>query len=224
MSIATPTRPHQDNVLMAFTTEQVARLAGITQDRLRYWEKSDVFEPTYVEKRESGPFRRIYSFQDLVNLRAIAELRVRHNVPLNEVRNVSAYLRDYRDTPWSRLAVRVYGRRLVFRDPRTGAWMAATPKGQLTFELELAVVREASERDARRLMRRAPDHYGKLSKSRNVMSNQWVISGTRIPVSAILSFHGAGYTNAEVLEEYPTLVEADIDAAIAFEEHPQASA
>lgn len=224
MSASLHTQSHQDNVLMAFTSEQMARLAGITQGRLRYWEKSDVFEPTYIEKRESGPFRRIYSFQDLVNLRAIAELRVQHKIPLHEVRNVTAYLRDYRDTPWSRLAVRVYGRHLVFRDPKTGTWMTANPKGQLTFEMEFAAVREASERDARQLMRRTPDHYGKLSRKRNVMSNQWVISGTRIPVSAILSFHEDGYTKAEILEEYPTLVEADVDAAITFEEQTHASA
>lgn len=159
-----------------------------------------------------------------MNLRAIARLRTAFNVPLDELHSVTLYLRDYSDVAWSRLAVRVYGHHLVFRDPATNKWMAAAPAGQLSLELEFADVREESEREARRLMRRSSEHYGKVSRNRNVMSRQWVISGTRIPVSAILSFHEEGYTKADILKEYATLVEADIDAAIAFEEQAQETA
>ena len=224
MSSTTPIHLHQDGILMAFTAEQVSRLSGISPDRLRYWEKTETFEPFYVEQRKSGPFRKIYSFQDLVNLRAIARLRTSFGVPLKELRNVTAYLRNHRDTPWSRLAVRVYGRHLVFRDPMTNQWMVADPTGQLSFELEFADIREESEQEARKLMRRSPAHYGQVTKNRNVMSNQWVVAGTRIPVAAVVSFHREGYSKEQILAEYPTLVGEDIDAAIKFEEQTEATA
>lgn len=218
------TQSHHDNVLMAFTTDQVARLAGISRGRLRYWEQTGTFEPTYVEAPYSGPYRRIYSFQDLVNLRAMARLRVEFDVELEELRNVTAYLRDHRGTPWSKLAVRVYDTRLVFRDPKTGQWMSAKPAGQLVFEMEFVDVRNESERVARRLMRRSEDQYGQISRNRNVMSNRHVFAGTRIPVETVLGFLRAGYGRDEILDQYPTLVEVDIDAALAFEEQHAATA
>lgn len=216
--------PHHDNVLMAFTTDQVARLAGISRSRLRYWEQTGTFQPTYVETHDAGPFRRIYSFQDLVNLRAMARLRLDFGVELHELRNVTKYLKDHQDIPWSKLAVRVYGKHLVFRDPESGEWMSANPIGQLTFELAFLDVRNDSERDARKLMRRSEEHYGEITRNRNVMSNRWVFAGTRIPVDAVLGFLHKGYDPGHVLTEYPALVPADIDAALAFEEHQVATA
>ncbi len=221
MSIVIRKQPHDDKIVMAFTAEQMARLSGILPGRLRYWEESGAFAPSYIEERSTGPFRRIYSFQDLVSLRAIARLRLSFGVSLKELRNVTDYLRDHGDVPWSRLAVRVYGRHLVFRDPDTCQWMAADPAGQFVFELEFADVREESEREAREFMKRSPVHHGKVTRSRNVMSNEWVLSGTRIPVAAVISFHHAGYTKDQILAEYPTLVAEDIAAAIAFEEQDQ---
>jgi len=215
--------PHRDSVTMAFTTDQVARLAGISRGRLRYWERTGTFEPTYVEARDSGPYRRIYSFQDLVNLRAIARLRVDFDVPLSELRSVTRYLREHRDSPWSELAVRVYGNHLVFRDPASGQWMTADPMGQLTFELAFEDVRNESERDARRLLNRSPEQHGQIKRNRNVMSNRWVFAGTRIPVYAVLDFHHAGYDRTRILAEYPTLSSEDIDAALVFAERHAAA-
>jgi len=209
---------HPKNLLMAFTAEQVARLSGISRGRLRYWEQTGTFQPTYVETHEDGPYRRIYSFQDLVNLRAMAKLRLDFDVELQELRNVTAYLKDHQNIPWSRLAVRVYGKHLVFRDPETGQWMSANPMGQLTFELEFEDVRNESERDARRLMERPAAHYGQIIRNRNVMSNQWVFEGTRIPVNAVLAYLHKGYDPDHILAEYPSLVSEDIDAAMVFEE------
>lgn len=215
---------HRDNVLMAFTADQVAGLSGMSRGRLRYWEQTGTFQPTYVETHETGPYRRIYSFRDLVNLRAMARLRLEFDVELQELRNVTTYLKKHRDVPWSELAVRVYGKHLVFRDPETGQWMSAKPVGQLVFELAFADVRNESEREARRLMRRSEDQYGEISRNRNVMSNRWVFAGTRIPVDAVLAFHHKGYDRSHILAEYPSLVNEDINAALAFKEQHAAIA
>lgn len=218
MSDSMPGVTQRDNVLMAFTTDQVSRLAGISRRRLRYWEETGTFQPEYVQTRASGPYRRIYSFEDLVNLRAIARLRVQFDVELGELRRVTTYLQNHPDTPWSELAVRVYDTHLVFRDPATGEWMTASPLGQLVFELAFEDVRNESEVDARRLMERSPEQYGRIVRSRNIMSNRWVFEGTRIPVDVVTAFLERGYTRTEILAEYPTLVHEDLDAALAFRE------
>ena len=42
------------------------------------------------------------------------------------------------------------------------------------------------------------------------------IKGTRIPVSIVLDYLRAGESRAEILRQYPTLEEADIDAALGY--------
>jgi uncharacterized protein (DUF433 family) len=45
-----------------------------------------------------------------------------------------------------------------------------------------------------------------------------VIKGTRVPTSAIWSFHVAGYDTEAIIAEYPTLEPADVEAAVAHEQ------
>ena len=49
-----------------------------------------------------------------------------------------------------------------------------------------------------------------------VMVGKPVIKGTRIPVYLILELLGSGMTEKEVLDEYPTLKEEDIKAAVLY--------
>lgn len=44
-----------------------------------------------------------------------------------------------------------------------------------------------------------------------------VIQGTRVPSSAIWSFHAAGYSTASILKEYPHLTREDVEGAISSE-------
>ena len=206
--------PAQRNVIMAFTADQIAQLSGITVDRLRYWEKTEAFIAEHVRKILPGPFSRIYSFQDLVNLRVMADLRKNHGIDLQHLRGISHYIANYPDYPWSSLALRVYGTHLEFRDPATQRWMAADPLGQYTMELEFESVSRQAEQDARDAMRRGMDQQGVIVRNRNVMSNQFVFAGTRIPVSTVLHLLNAGYERHDILRCYPTLSDQDILAAI----------
>ncbi len=56
----------------------------------------------------------------------------------------------------------------------------------------------------------------RISINPNVCFGKPCIRGTRIWVSLILDFLANGMTIAEILEEYPHLIEEDIRAAIAY--------
>ena len=49
-----------------------------------------------------------------------------------------------------------------------------------------------------------------------VLTGKPVIKGTRIPVELILKMTAQGITIAEILKEYPRLVESDIYAALEY--------
>lgn len=54
-----------------------------------------------------------------------------------------------------------------------------------------------------------------------VMSGEPCITGHRIPTRAVWEFHQAGYTVERILQEYPTLNAAEVEAAIRYcQEHP----
>lgn len=208
--------PKSNTVIMAFTAEQISRLAGISVDRLRYWEKTEAFVPERLGQILPGPYSRIYTFQDLVSLRVIAELRTNHGINLQQLRNVTQYITRHSDQPWSSLSVRVFGRTLIFRDPIMGSWVSAEHMGQLTYIIDFEQVSREAEIDARAAMKRDPDDAGQIVRHRNVMNNQWVFKGTRITVESIQEYLRRDFTAAQILRDMPSLTNKDIEAANSF--------
>ena len=49
-----------------------------------------------------------------------------------------------------------------------------------------------------------------------ILSGKPVIKGTRIPVYLIIEFLGNGLTEKEVLEQYPSLTQEDVKAALLY--------
>lgn len=64
---------------------------------------------------------------------------------------------------------------------------------------------------------RDPRDIGRISRDPRVMGGIDVIAGTRIAPSFVWSFHKAGYTTEQIIEQYPHLYPEDVDAAIRFE-------
>lgn len=210
--------------LAAFTADHVCRLTGLSSRQLRYWDQTEFFSPTHLDEHQRRAFGRIYSFRDLVGLRTIAILRKSHQIPLQELRRVGAWLHSKHDTPWSSLRFALQGRRVVFYDPESG--VAVEPRGAGQEVLPIALEPIANEmRDAAvRLRDRQNDQIGRLSRNRYVVHNAWVVAGTRIPTTAIWHFHKAGYSPDAIITEYPRLTPVDIRAAIEFEMQRQPAA
>jgi uncharacterized protein (DUF433 family) len=203
-----------ENVVRAFSAEHVVRLTGLTNAQLTYWDKTRFFEPQYADEKRRAPYSRVYSFKDVVGLRTLSILRGKHGVSLPHLREVARELSTYSKTPWADIQLKVWNRKVQFDEPETGKTRGVVD-GQYVL-LPLINVIDDVRREAEKLGQREPSQIGKFEKHRNVVHNALVIAGTRIPVSTVLAFVEGGYSIANILEEYPTLTETDVEAAIQY--------
>ena len=68
------------------------------------------------------------------------------------------------------------------------------------------------------LKKRDEQQHGHIERNKYVARNSAVIAGTRIPTAAIRRFKEAGYTVEQIIKQYPTLTQEDVQAALAHEE------
>jgi len=206
--------------ISAFTGQQVGRLTGLSQRMLRYWEQTGVYAASYVDQRPRVPYRRIYSFRDLVSLRTLALLRQEHRVKLDDLRRAGTFLREtYPDLadPWAELRIGVLNGRVIFRNSETGQWRTAAPSGQTVLPIDVEAIARATEQDTAAFTERRPEEIGQIVRHRYVLGNAWHLAGTRIPTSAVWHFHEDGADAAAIRRAYPDLTESDILAAIDHE-------
>jgi len=208
--------PDISNVVMAFSKEHVQRLTGITVHQLRYWDRTGFFHPEFAADDRRVAFSRVYSFKDVVSLRVLNMLRNQYNVPLPHLRNVSKKLAHLAEDRWTKTTLYVLNKRVYFDDPETGRKREIVGN-QYALGIPLAVVVEKTERDVSDLHQRDAAKVGAIVRNRLVAQNASVIAGTRIPTVAIKRFTDAGYSVEQVLAEYPSLTERDIEAALVHE-------
>jgi uncharacterized protein (DUF433 family) len=194
----------------AFQAEEVERLTKLPGTRLQKWAR-DFYPPAF-----GGG---LYSFRDLVALRVLAALRLDHDVSRQELRRAGEYLRRYSDDPWSKLCVGVApkdkkrkGTRVAFKNPNTGQWECADETAQELFHIAIAEVFEKTEREVRALRQRTSSDVGRIDRHRGVMGNADCIAGTRIPVSTIADYLDEGRSDWQIIELFPQLTPADIEA------------
>lgn len=206
--------------LLAFTTEHVSRLTGLTARQVRYWDKTEFFSPTLVHTGRRA-FGRIYSFRDVVGLRTIAMLRKK--VPLQELRRVGAWLLQHHETPWSSLRFGLAGKKVVFFDPMSGVAIETRSGGQTVLAIALEPIANEMQKAAERLTERRSGEHGQIVRHRNVVHNAFTLAGTRVPTEAVWEFHRAGYAPDAIIKEFPRLTKKDVKAAILFERKRKAA-
>ena len=205
------------NQLFGLTAEQVRTLTGLSEHQLRYWDKTEFFSPRYGGEDRRQPYDKLYDFADLVGLRTIAILRNQHKAPLQELRKVGRWLRKHYDQPWSELKFYLSGGKVYFKHPNTGSLIAPFTEWQTVQPFEMQGIADEMTRAVRDLQQRKPDQIGQVTRRRHVIQNAPVLAGTRIPTSTIWDFHRAGYSEEQILREYPQLTPEDIHKAIEFE-------
>jgi DNA-binding transcriptional MerR regulator/predicted RNase H-like HicB family nuclease len=127
-----------------FSADVARRAVGITYRQLDYWDKTGLVRPSIKQARGKGS-RRVYSFEDLVELRVIAQL-LKVGVPLPAVRNAARYVRQHFAElvrPLARLSLIAEGKRILVRATARKALLDATSGGQVVISVSVAPIAEA---------------------------------------------------------------------------------
>ena len=205
-----------DNVISAFSEEHAERLTGVSVRQLRYWDSTGFFHPSLASENRRTPYSRIYSFKDIVALRVLNVLRNQYDVPLQHLRKVATDLAHLSDAKWTATELFVLNRRVIFVEADTEQYREIVSK-QYVMGLPLHVVVSDTKRDVERLQVRDPSQVGKFERAKYVNHNALVIAGTRIPVSTIKQFGEDGYTVEQIIAEFPSLTQKDVEAALRYE-------
>ncbi len=203
------------NVIRAFSVDHVVRLTGLSKRQLSYWDKTGFFRAQYAFEDRRSPYSRVYSFRDVVGLRALALLRKKHGVSLQHLREVAEKLSHLREALWAQTILYVLNGEVYFDEPETGRRRGVV-SGQFVSIPLIAIMDDVSA-DVEKLKERGTTETGKIERHRHVARNAWVVAGTRIPTKAIAEFKKAGYSAEEIIHEYPLLRAADITAALKHE-------
>src|SRR6266576_4591358 len=206
-----------DNVITAFSAEQVERLTGLSKSRLLYWDRTGFFAPAYADDNRRSPYSRIYSFRDVVGLRTLFKLTEEFGCSVQHLRKVAAKLSHLANNLWSTQVLYVLNKRVVWNEAGTGK-LREVLSDQYVNGLALGEVISDMRQAVEKLLTRQDDQIGQITRSRFVNHSAPVIAGTRIPVRAIREFAEEGYTTEQIIEEYPGLTDRDVAAALAYKE------
>jgi DNA-binding transcriptional MerR regulator len=196
---------------LAVSDKRAAQLAGISMKQLRHWEKTGLVEPSVRQELSPRNTVRLYTFQDLVELLVVAELRRRPEISLQHIRRIVSYLRNMDfAAPLRELKFATRGKEIYINWPE-GHWTGDPRPDQIIFRQAIALddviakISTVTERD--------PNAAGQVTSRRGVHRSKPVFAGTRIPVATVQRYLDAGYDTAAIIREYPTLTAADVEAA-----------
>ena len=189
---------------------RAAELAGIYPQRLWYWERTGLIQPTLTKRLSERNIVRLYALDRLVELVAAAALVKQPGISLQHLRKILRRLRtDGYEAPLRELRYAVLGEEVYFQHP-DGTWEGSLKPWQLV-AYHVLDLREIHNTVEQRLSR-SPSSIGKIEKRRSVHGSKPVLAATRVPVSAVESLIAAGKTDEEILEAYPELELADLEA------------
>lgn len=202
----------QENVIGAFSEADAAKLAGLTIGQLRAWNQKGFMRPSFAEIDQKVPYAKIYSFRDIVSLRVLGQLRNKHKVSFQHLRQVSDSLAHLGDVRWIATTLYVLGRRVVLTDP-TDQQRKEVVNGQRVFDIPLRVVVEDTRKAIADMNRRGETQTGKVVHGKFTLQNEPVFDGTRIPVATIKRYIDAGFSPEAIIQEFPDITLEDIKIA-----------
>jgi DNA-binding transcriptional MerR regulator/predicted RNase H-like HicB family nuclease len=127
-----------------FSADVARRAVGITYRRLDYWDKTGLLRSSIKQAHGKGS-RRVYSFEDLVELRVVAGL-LAIGVSLPAVRKAARYVRQHFANlvrPLARLTLVVDGKSILVRATDNKHLLDATAAGQMVISFAVAPIAQA---------------------------------------------------------------------------------
>jgi uncharacterized protein (DUF433 family) len=199
-----------DRELLAVPIETAARLSAVSVRRIRYWDETELVQPS-IRRRHGRMVLRLYGFQDLVELLAVAAMLRSPGVSLQHVRKVVAYLhqRGYA-APLREVRYAVAGGEVFFMD-EDGTWAGGRAPNQIV-EHRVLPLEEIRSR-VLQATERPPEAAGRTVRRRRVAGFRPVFKGTRIPVQAVVGYLERGYSTEKILKSFPELTPKDVEVA-----------
>ena len=201
------------NVISAFNLKQAAGLSGLSENQLVSWDQDNFITPSMAADNRRSPYSRIYSFDDIVSLRTLQKLR--SLVSLQHLKRAAQKLQMHSGRPWSELTLYVLNKEVYFKNPTDGKIEGAVT-GQLGATIPLQSVVEEVESRIVEMRARPRDTIGHVITRRHVMGGEPIFAGTRILVESVISLIRSGYSDEEILRQYPDLEHGDVMAAKVF--------
>lgn len=198
-----------DEQLLAVTRNTAARIAHISTRRVDYWAETGLVTPSADRKVTDHRRVRLYGFIDLLALAVAAEL-VGRGASLQHIRQIVRRLkaRGYA-RPLTELKYATVGKQVYFQH-EDGTWEGGLRPDQIVFHQVLNL--EPIRNRISRAVKRDEHQVGRIEKRRGVHGSKPVLAGTRIPVATVQRYLDAGRSTSDVLEAYPDLTEADVEA------------
>lgn len=207
---------HDTNITgAALTEDHVSRITGLTKGQLRAWDRRGFFVPRYAYSDRSSAYSRIYSFKDAAGLKTISVLRHKYKISLRKLTNVAKELEARGFSHWADTKLYVLKKEVYFKHRRSDH-IESLKDGQYAMLSVIDVINDVHEKVIE-LKKRIPSQRGRIERNKYVARNSWVIAGTRIPTATIQRYVDAGFTEGQILREYPTLTADDMQAALDHE-------
>ena len=131
-----------------FSADTARRLTGVTYRQLDYWDKTGLVRPSIRGAQGKGS-RRVYSFQDVVELRVVSRM-LASGVSLPAVRKAVRYLQDHFDhvtRPLAQLTLVASGRSILVRTDDPRHLVDATSGGQVIVAVSVAAIARELEKN-----------------------------------------------------------------------------
>jgi uncharacterized protein (DUF433 family) len=201
-----------------YSPREAARLARVPLERLREWARHDVIVPDVRVVGDDGALDEGYSFEAVVYLRLLRELRER-NISFSKSVAALVHLRDRFGPPgpnWADARLGIVGKE--FDAYRADEWEStvATLSGQKRLEPQLVMDLDVMADGLDALL--APKQFRDfVSINPAIQSGLPVVRGTALPTALIASFRKRGDTPQEIQRHFPQLHLDQIEAALQFE-------
>lgn len=206
---------NDSSVISALSEDQASRLTGLSVGRLRYWQKTQFFRPSF-HNDPSERFGRLYSFRDIVSLRTIAILLNEHKIPLRRLRDTFMHLFQMDQQKWASETLYVLGKSVYFETPEGGDFQETTSPQMVLHHIPLRKVAAETAEAVTAAKERPKSSIGKIGKVRGVRGSRPVIGGTRIPAQTVADYYKDGATVDDIIEEYPRLTKEDVYSALRY--------
>jgi predicted RNase H-like HicB family nuclease/DNA-binding transcriptional MerR regulator len=121
-----------------FGSKVVLDLTGITYRQLDYWARTGLVRSSIRQATGRGS-RRVYSFEDLVAFRVVAQL-LGAGASLQAVRRAVQYLKRHTERPLSTLALIADGERILALTEDPKKMLEATAHGQVVIAIDVAPI------------------------------------------------------------------------------------